>query len=83
MNKAQKLFVDQSLMVAISLAWISWTVVIILGVGAPFPAESDSLRGLIEEILVLDRSLVLEVTKLLGVCLWGWLCFYVRLGRRK
>ena len=83
MNRTQKLLIDWSLGMAVGLAWVAWVVVIILGVGAPFPTESHPISRFTEEMIALDPERLLEMAKLLGVLLWVWLCVFVRMGRKK
>ncbi|QEY62502.1 hypothetical protein FXN65_10595 [Metapseudomonas lalkuanensis] len=83
MNKAQQVFVESSLGMALLLVSIGWAVLLAWQIGAPFLPDGHSFVRFVEGILTLDRAALLVTAKGFFVLLWIWLCVYVRLGMKR
>ncbi|MDH4612003.1 hypothetical protein [Pseudomonas sp. BN102] len=82
MNKAQRLFVERSLWIALWLAGVGWAVVLIWGIEASYLADHP-FQSFTNDVLALDRVLLVDAAKFLGAFLWVWLSVFVRVGRKK
>jgi hypothetical protein len=82
MNRAQKLLVEWSLGMTLLLVSIAWAVMLVWAIETPLLAD-HSLHAFTQDVLAFDRALLVEVTKLVGVFAWVWLCIFVRVGRKK
>ncbi len=83
MNKAQLVFVESSLGMALLLVSIGWAVLLVWQIGSPFLPDGHSFLRFAEGILALDRAALLATAKGAFVLLWIWLCVYVRLGMKR
>ncbi|WP_137823025.1 hypothetical protein [Pseudomonas sp. D(2018)] len=82
MNNAQRLFVEWSLWMTLWLVGVGWAVVLVWGIEAPFLTDHP-FHTFAQEVLALDRAILVEAAKLMGVLVWAWLCLFVRVGRKK
>lgn len=83
MNKAQQLFVEWSLGVALMLASLGWAVALAWGIGIPFLSDCRWVQSLVEEVFAPGQSVLAGGAKFMAVFAWIWLCLFVRLGRKK
>ncbi|MDH4555767.1 hypothetical protein E8F11_11390 [Pseudomonas sp. BN417] len=82
MNKAQRLFVEWSLGTTLLLASVGWAVMLVWAIETPFLADHP-LHFFTQDALALDRVLLVDAAKFLGVFLWVWFSVLVRVGRKK